>query len=533
MYYPRFTKVIIHYFMNKDPLIPRRNTVNWHNVRDDQMFTTIKLVLRDQNTQQFGVMLPIELTNEDIKNTKTYKEYYVVASGAAPLKTKASVRRTKSSFDTSITPVTVIGIRLSTSTKGKQPAKASKAKSLIVVSEVAMTEAELLKLATKRSLQQTHISQASGSGADEGTGIIPGVPDDNVVQDDDDQDEGNDNDQDIDNEGDEFVHPKLSIHEEEETKDEESFDPIAQTPENSDDEGNDDASLGLNGGSKEGQDSEDDEYELYRDVNINLGRDVQMTDVHTTQEFEDTHVTLTPINPDGQQQIQQAPTPPTTAPSIFLQDLPNFGSLFGFDHRLKTLEAKLSEFVQTNQFAGAVSSILKIVQRYMDQWMNEAVKIPIEKMESNKSIHRSDEQRNLYKSLVEAYDSDKIILDTYGDTITLKRHCNDADKDEEPSAGLDQWSKRRREGKEPESTSTPKEKATKTTGKSTQGSKSHQKTASESTPAEEPMHRTQDLEEPSHQEFKTGAADDQPIAEASQHPKWFQQQKKHPTPDRA
>nr|GFC32798.1 hypothetical protein [Tanacetum cinerariifolium] len=53
MYYPRFTKVIIHLFMTKDPLIPRRNKVNWHYVRDDQMFTMIKLVLRHQNTQQF------------------------------------------------------------------------------------------------------------------------------------------------------------------------------------------------------------------------------------------------------------------------------------------------------------------------------------------------------------------------------------------------------------------------------------------------------------------------------------------------
>nr|GEX66594.1 hypothetical protein [Tanacetum cinerariifolium] len=44
---------------------------------------------------------------------------------------------------------------------------------------------------------------------------------------------------------------------------------------------------------------------------------------------------------------------------------------------------------------------------------------------------------------------------------------------------------------------------------------------------------TQDLEEPSHQEFETGAANDQPIAEASQHPEWFQKQTKPPTPDRA
>nr|GFD18396.1 hypothetical protein [Tanacetum cinerariifolium] len=90
----RFTKVIIHLFMTKDPSIPMRNKVNWHYVRDDQMFTTIKLVSRHQNTQQFGAILPIELTNEYIRNSAAYKEYYVVASGAAPPKTKASVRKT-------------------------------------------------------------------------------------------------------------------------------------------------------------------------------------------------------------------------------------------------------------------------------------------------------------------------------------------------------------------------------------------------------------------------------------------------------
>nr|GFD58196.1 hypothetical protein [Tanacetum cinerariifolium] len=59
--------------------------------------------------------------------------------------------------------------------KEKQPAKSSTTKGLNVLSEVALTEAEQIKLATKRSLTQTHISQGSVSGADEGTGIIPGV----------------------------------------------------------------------------------------------------------------------------------------------------------------------------------------------------------------------------------------------------------------------------------------------------------------------------------------------------------------------
>nr|GFD47727.1 hypothetical protein [Tanacetum cinerariifolium] len=95
----------------------------------------------------------------------------------------------------------------------------------------------------------------------------------------------------------------------------------------------------------------------------------------------------------------------------------------------------------------------------------ELKKILIEKMEGNKSIQQSNEQRNLYKALVDAYESDKIILDTYGDIVTLKRRRDDgADKDEEPFAGSDRGSKRCREGKEPESASAPQEKATRSAG---------------------------------------------------------------------
>nr|GFA50910.1 hypothetical protein [Tanacetum cinerariifolium] len=387
-------------------------------------------------------------------------------------------------------------------------------------------------------------------------------------------------------------HPSLSTHTKEETSDEESFDPISKTPENSDDEGNGKEDLDLNIGREEGHDEkekeeeEEEEDELYRHVNINQRSGIQMT-----QEVEDSHVTLTSINPDGQQQssstppsvallpmsaptntsstiatittTQQAPLPPTTAPSTLLQDLPNFGSLFGFDNRLKTVEANFSEFMQTNLFAGASDRLREEAQKENDEFLKtidenmqkiikeqvkeqvktsyvvaanlsemELKKILIEKMKGNKSIHRSNEQRNLYKALVEAYESDKIILDTYGDTVTLKRICDDdADKDKKPSAGPDRGSKRRKEGKEPESASALTETATKSDGKSTQRTKSRQGSTSESATAEEPMQITFQMEEPSHLEFDTGA-EDQPIVQSSQNPEWFSQQQKPPTMDR-
>ncbi|GKC58044.1 hypothetical protein Tco_1085642, partial [Tanacetum coccineum] len=58
-------------------------------------------------------------------------------------------------------------------------------------------------------------------------------------------------------------------------------------------------------------------------------------------------------------------------------------------------------------------------------------------MMSNKSIDRSNIQKNLYKALVDAYEADKDILDAYGDTVTIKRCRDGANDDQEPSAGPD------------------------------------------------------------------------------------------------
>nr|GFC85958.1 hypothetical protein [Tanacetum cinerariifolium] len=72
--------------------------------------------------------------------------------------------------------------------------------------------------------------------------------------------------------------------------------------------------------------------------------------------------------------------------------------------------------------------------------------------------------RNLYKALVEAYDADKTILDTYGESAIIKRIREEDDDQEEPFAGSDRGSKRRREGGGHASASTPSEPATGSTG---------------------------------------------------------------------
>ncbi|GKF90148.1 hypothetical protein Tco_0264111, partial [Tanacetum coccineum] len=147
--------------------------------------------------------------------------------------------------------------------------------------------------------------------------------DDENAQDDDkndDDENAQDDETESEDDGDDFIHLRLTTHDdetthEEETDEDDTFDPIVHTPSRicssllllslllqlpylqlprfslllrciHQDQGN----------------------EAVEDTNANLeGRDDAMTDVilpqvQTTQEIEDTHMTLTPINPDGQQQ---------------------------------------------------------------------------------------------------------------------------------------------------------------------------------------------------------------------------------------
>nr|GFA26989.1 hypothetical protein [Tanacetum cinerariifolium] len=313
-----------------------------------------------------------------------------------------------------------------------------------------------------------------------------------------------------------------SVEEETREEEEESFDPIPRTPKDSEDDGNDEEDQRLRVSEEQRLIEEEEVDELYHDVDINQGRGLQVS-----QDVEDSHVTLTLVQSDGQQESSsvssfvtsmlnpisdaatittssEAPIPPTTIPSAVLENVPTFDSVLRFEDRVKSLEVNFSEFMQTNQFAEAVSKIPA------DLIEMELKKILIEKMEENKSIQQSDEQQNLYKALVDAYEADKTILESYGDTAILKRRHGDDDDQEGPSAGSDRGSKRRRKGGEPESASTISEPATKSANRSTIGTQSRQMSASESAFAEEPVLTTCQIDEPPHSVFKT-SAEDQPI----------------------
>ncbi|GJR46249.1 hypothetical protein Tco_1314352 [Tanacetum coccineum] len=461
LYYPRFTKVIINHFMSQDQSIPRRNKVDWHMANDDPILTTMRFIPQHEVVQKYGGILPDYLTTQAMKEFEAYKTYHALATGKVQPKPKYV--RQSSRTNTNDVPKPSSSKRVKATAKvAKSRKKKQPAIGLDTLSDIALTKAEQLKLATKRSLTQTHISQPSGSGAHEGTGVKPGAPDVPTYRSDDEEEipwkssdeDDNDDDQGVpdddqgddnnskrivfDTEGDDFVHPKFTSHDtkerhDEEDKDEESFDLRVQTPshyEPSDDEGNDD--LPQSGYAEE----EEVNVEKTFEANINLeGRDAEMTDApKTTQVIEDTHVTLTLVNPEGQQQssfvssgfisnmlnpnpntgidsvlnvettslvdvpvtsqatttlpqpsnpliphVQQTPTPTlATTLSSSLLNLLNFGSLFGFDDRLQRLEAYFSDFKQTNQYVTTLSLIPNIVDTYLGSKLKESVDVVVQ-----------------------------------------------------------------------------------------------------------------------------------------------------------
>nr|GEY08688.1 hypothetical protein [Tanacetum cinerariifolium] len=409
--------------------------------RDDILFSTIKVVSRHQNTQQYGTILPIELTNKDIRNTKAYKEYYACATREAAPKPKASTTRKRGGSDSSTTPPTAVASlrpittiaaapRLTAAAKGKQPARAT---SPIDPLEVERIEAEQLKIVLRRSRQETHISQHGSSSTDEGTGSKPGVPD--VPSDDseeeiswnssdeedvdaqdkgrdddegkknarkDDNDDDNDDEEEIakldeqedteSGEGDDEETKSDGEIEEEETRkeEEESFDPILRTPEDSEDDGNRKEDQGLRVSEEQRLIEEEEADELYRNQEsssvssfvtsmLNQISDAGVESIFTTASspiapLQTSTPIMTPSTIATITTSSDAPIPPATIRSAVLQNLSTFDSVFCFEERVKSLEVNFSKFMQTNQFAEAVSNISGIVHQYMTQQMTEAIR---------------------------------------------------------------------------------------------------------------------------------------------------------------
>ncbi|GKB83175.1 hypothetical protein Tco_0950070 [Tanacetum coccineum] len=354
-----------------------------------------------------------------------------------------------------------------------------------------------------------------------------------------------------DDDGDNITHPKLSTfstddqeenndEEEQEEDEEEISDQLVhtpsdyQTPDESEKQKDDDRV-------KDGE--EDKEGDV---TNENLeGGDVDMTKDDTTKDTEDAHVTLTATTPVVQQQSSSV----SDLVSKFISPTMDEGSSrCGYSAQIKQAQAANQEFLNSldsnmqkvikDQVKTQTSKIKSKVEKYVTESLGAEVlirstnqphtyygiasslselklkRILMDKMEENKSIDRSDVQKNLYNALVEAYNTDKDLLSSYDDVLIIPRTRDDKDKDEEPSAGSNRGTKRRRSGKEAESSKEPTRKESRTTSSS--------KGASRSQPT--------DLNETTHLEFITGDDDVIPAREVQDERQWHPPTS--PTPDR-
>ncbi|GJZ91213.1 hypothetical protein Tco_0663140 [Tanacetum coccineum] len=462
MYYPRFTKVIVNFFMTKDPSIPRRNRVNC-----------------------------VKKKKVGSNKTKTHP----TAKGKR-LKTSAKVAKPA---------------------KKKQPAKTSKAKGLTVLSEQISWKSNDEEDDYDDNDNDEDNDDDDNDDDDNDDDDNDDVDDDIDIQDDDGQDdngqeydgqddEGQDDDNektDSDNDGDKFVHPKFSTHDQKEILDEEDNEEEEELDE-------------------EETNEEDEANELYRDVNMfqlllllrHLFRPANNTFASTYTIPLITHLQQTPV-----------PTPKTipTVSSILgivdtylankMNEAVKTAVQLQSDRLRDEAQADNEDFINKlddninkiikeqvkEQVKAQVSKILlKIEKNTANLSELELKNIIIDKMESNKCpIHRLMNKRNVLQQ--------SIVLTPTKVTNSYLIHDGDTDSfksttemmrinDEEPSVG---------------------------SNRSIKGSKSHHKSPDKSTQAEEPMHIAEDLEEPAHQEFDTRFTKDQPVDETTQHHDWI------------
>ncbi|GKA88095.1 hypothetical protein Tco_0809859, partial [Tanacetum coccineum] len=193
MPYPRFTKVIINHFISKDKTISMRNKINLHTIRDDSLLGTLKYVSKTEDYQKYGALIPEQMINQAIQDSKEYKIYLSFATEEATPK-----KARKDTPDVSMS-------------KKKAPATTDRSKGIDLLSEATLLDYAQMKKVLKQSKMKTHSHQASGSGdrvgsqpkvpdelqdkatgTNEGTGTIPDRNDDDSDNDRNDDDGNND-----------------------------------------------------------------------------------------------------------------------------------------------------------------------------------------------------------------------------------------------------------------------------------------------------------------------------------------------------
>nr|GEX68984.1 hypothetical protein [Tanacetum cinerariifolium] len=104
MFYPRFTKIIIHYFLEKYKSISMRNRTFMHTAHDDSLLGTIRFISKHADTQVYGSIIPKATTIQALLDSVAYKTYYAIALGAEPPKSRKSQKKSDSAISSEESP---------------------------------------------------------------------------------------------------------------------------------------------------------------------------------------------------------------------------------------------------------------------------------------------------------------------------------------------------------------------------------------------------------------------------------------------
>nr|GEU37682.1 hypothetical protein [Tanacetum cinerariifolium] len=168
--YPRFTNIIINHFISKDKTISMRSRINIHTVRNDTLLGTLKFVFKTQDYQIYGAVIPNEMINQNIKDSKAYNTYLDFATG------KATPKEVYESCFTLKETISYLRRRTCREAqKKKASTKVDRGKGMDLLSEATLLKDAQLKKTLKKSKLETHKLHASGSG--DGVGSQPKVPD--------------------------------------------------------------------------------------------------------------------------------------------------------------------------------------------------------------------------------------------------------------------------------------------------------------------------------------------------------------------
>nr|GEZ77334.1 hypothetical protein [Tanacetum cinerariifolium] len=194
MYYPRFTKVIIHYFFTQEKTLFWRNKIGMHTSRDDYLINTLRFVFEKEETQIYNAILPESMTSPEMGENKAYKTYLGYATGIKP---PEKARKFKKLASPKLTTILVSPKEPTRKSKRvKRPAKKSTNAPIAGIeflSEVALTEEAQYEEVRKKSLRDFHKNHPSDSCivtkivlnaakikpsvTNQGTGAKPRVPD--------------------------------------------------------------------------------------------------------------------------------------------------------------------------------------------------------------------------------------------------------------------------------------------------------------------------------------------------------------------